>query len=236
MATTRIDEAETLLAGSPLCKGARREAVAGLAREAHFHDKLRGELLFGEQQSAEALYLVVRGCFKVLRPLAGGREVIVDLAGPHDIVGEACLAGDDPRHSNRAVAVHPSTVLALARPALLGFLEREPAALRSALSVLHASVVRAERRIEDMAVFGVRHRIVRLLFRLAEWTGREQAGETTIPVALTRQEIAELTGTTLETAIRVMSALRHKEVVVPARRGFVIRDRAALEAFAERAA
>jgi CRP/FNR family transcriptional regulator len=108
--------------------------------------------------------------------------------------------------------------------------------LRNVVALLHSCVARAENRIEHMATFGVRQRVVRLLIRLAEWIGRAEGGHLVVPVALSRQEIADLCGTTLETAIRVMSLLRQRGLVLPGRRGFVLVNRLALEDFAVRAA
>lgn len=232
---TRTEDAVARLSASPLGKGAAPDAIMDLAHRAVFVDKLRGETLFVDRHPAETLYLVLRGVLKLCRPLDGGRDVIVEMVGPGDLIGEAALC-DGARYTTRAVAVHPSTVMALPRPDLMGFLERDPAAMRNVLSMMTGAVARAEGRVEDLAVFGVRQRIVRLLIRLADWTGRKEGGGVVVPVALSRQEVAELCGTTVETAIRVLSVLRKQGLVEPARRGFVLRDPAGLESFGVRAA
>jgi CRP/FNR family transcriptional regulator len=97
------------------------------------------------------------------------------------------------------------------------------------LALLHASLLRAHQRVEDLSIFGVRQRIARFLIRLADWTGRQERGRIVVPLALSRQELAALVGTTMETTIRVMSGLRQQGLVEPARRGVVLTDRAALE-------
>jgi CRP-like cAMP-binding protein len=233
--TVRQQDANAILASSSLGRGVDPAAIADLAHRAAFVEKLRGEPLFEHRQPAETLYAVVRGCLKLLRPLETGRDVIVELIGPGDIIGEAALC-DDATYTTRAVCVHPSTALALPRQDVIAFIEREPLAARNVVSLLHSCVTRAQSRVEDMAVFRVRQRIVRFLLRLGEWIGREEGGKLVVPVALSRQEIAELCGTTMETAIRVMSALRQQGLVVSARRGFVLTDVAALETFGAQAA
>jgi hypothetical protein len=102
-------------------------------------------------------------------------------------------------------------------------------AIRNVLALLQASLRRAHLRVEDLSIFGVRQRIARFLIRLADWTGRQERGRTVVPLALSRQELAALVGTTMETTIRVMSGLRQQGLVEPARRGVVLTDRAALE-------
>ena len=62
--------------------------------------------------------------------------------------------------------------------------------------------------------------------------GRADRGGTYIPLALSRQELADLTGTTIETCIRIMSRWNKDEVVRTDKDGFVVVDRAELERIA----
>jgi CRP-like cAMP-binding protein len=229
------EEAVQLLAQSALCRGMPPEAADVLARHATLLDRVRGEELYREGAPASALFLIVRGVMKLVRALDAGRELIIELAGRGDVLGEAALA-DDALHDSSAVCVHPSTVLVIPRAEALAFVAQNPAAVRNVVSLLHACVLRAHRRVEDLAVFGGRQRLARFLVQLADWTGREEDGRVVVPIALSRQELAALIGTTMETTIRLMTALRQQGLVQPARRGIVLPDRAALEVIAAGAA
>jgi CRP-like cAMP-binding protein len=217
-----------LLAASALCRGMPADSVAALARRADLVDRSPGDELCVEGTPALAMFLMVRGVVKLVRALETGRDVIVELIGRGDILGEAALA-DAGRYDARAVCLHPSTVLVLPRAAALDFLASHPDAVRNLVAAMHESVMRAHSRVEDMAIFGVRQRIARFLIRLADWAGRSDGGRVVVPVALSRQDLAALVGTTMETAIRVMSGLRREGLVRPARLGVVLVDRAALE-------
>jgi CRP-like cAMP-binding protein len=225
------DDALHLLANSSLCRGMPADAVANLAAEATVIERGPGESLCVEATPASTLFLIVRGVVKLVRALESGRDIIVELLGRGDVFGESALA-DGGVYDTRAVCVHPSTVLAMPRASALAFLAAHPEAVRNLLALMNESVLRAHRRVEDLAVFGVRQRIARFLIRLADWAGRAEQGRTVVPVALSRQELAALVGTTMETAIRVMSSLRREGLVQPARRGIVLPDRAALESLA----
>lgn len=225
------DDVLALLAHSALCRGMPPDGVSGLATEATVIERGAGDVLCADGAPADALFLIVRGVVKLVRALESGRDVIVELLGRGDLFGESALA-DDAAYDTRAVCVHPSTVLAIPHDAALRFLAAHPEAVRNLLALMNASVVRAHRRVEDLAVFGVRQRIARFLIRLADWAGRADQGRTVVPVALSRQELAALVGTTMETAIRVMSSLRREGLVQPGRRGIVLPDRAALELLA----
>ena len=78
----------------------------------------------------------------------------------------------------------------------------------------------------------VEARIARLFLKLADSMGRPAGDGTAIPMALSRQELADLTGTTIETCIRVMSRWGKDEIVRTEKDGFVLLDKAALEELA----
>jgi CRP-like cAMP-binding protein len=222
------EEALELLAGSTLCQGMRLETVSGLARHAVRVERARGESFCAEGARAESLFLLARGVVKLVRSLDSGRDVIVELVGPGEVLGEAALT-DGGVYDASAICVHPSTALAVGREAAQAFVTSHPAAIRNVLALLQASLRRAHLRVEDLSIFGARQRIARFLIRLADWTGRQECGRTVVPLALSRQELAALVGTTMETTIRVMSGLRQQGLVEAARRGVVLTDRAALE-------
>jgi len=222
-----IPEPLPLLARAPFCAGVPEEAVAALGRRATPVEGARGAALYTEGAPATALFLITRGVIKLVRALEDGREVIVELSGPGNVIGEAALIEGAP-YGAAAVCVHPSAALAIPREDAIAFVAAQPAAVRNVVALLHGSVRRAQQRVEDMAVFGARQRIARFLLRLADWTGRADDAGVLVPLALSRQEIAALAGTTVETAIRVMSELRRQGLVKSARRGFLVSDRAAL--------
>lgn len=213
-------------------RGIDPAAIASATERASLVEGARGETVYAEGGPATTLYFVVRGVLKLIRTLDRGRDVIVDLAGRGDVIAEAALS-DDAAYDTGAVCVHPSTILALPREDVLHLIESQPEAIRTMVAWLNDCVRRAQRRVEDLAVFGVRQRIARHLLRMAEWTGRSTAGgDIVVPVALSRRELAALVGTTMETAIRIMSTLRREGLVEPGRCGIVLKDRAALAAVA----
>jgi CRP/FNR family transcriptional regulator, nitrogen oxide reductase regulator len=85
-------------------------------------------------------------------------------------------------------------------------------------------------KIKELAAGGVEYRIAHLLLKLADRIGEEATADgITIPIVLSRQDIADLVGTTVETAIRVMSRWRKMGIVVNDKKGIIIRDRETLE-------
>lgn len=221
-----------LLLQSPFCQGMSLESVAAVAQRASRVEHSRGGQLFAEGAPAETLFLITRGIVKLVHSLDIGRDVIVELVGRGEMLGEASLT-DNAVFDSTAICLHPTEALAIPRPVAQSFVASNPAAVRNVLALLHQSLIRSHRRIEDLSIFRVRRRIARFLIRLADWIGREERGRVVVSVALSRQELAALVGTTLETTIRVMSDLRQEGLVEPGRRGVVLTDLATLRVVAE---
>ena len=87
------------------------------------------------------------------------------------------------------------------------------------------------RRMADM-VGSIEHRMARLFGTLAERVGQKRAGDIFVPIHLSRQEIADLAGTTIETAIRIMSRWQKDGLVETEKDGFLIRRMEALREIA----
>jgi CRP/FNR family transcriptional regulator len=104
-----------------------------------------------------------------------------------------------------------------------------PLLARGLLAGLTRRMIELTRRLAERSA-RVEYRIARLMLTLADRVGRAEGGRLMVPVVLSRQEIADLVGTTQETAIRVMSRWGKDGLVETTDEGFVIPRRAALEA------
>jgi CRP/FNR family transcriptional regulator len=87
-------------------------------------------------------------------------------------------------------------------------------------------------RITELSGTRIEPRFARLFLKLAGDMGRVERGGTFVPIVLTRQELADMTGTTIETAIRIMSRWGKQALVRTEKDGFVLLDRSSLEALA----
>ena len=105
--------------------------------------------------------------------------------------------------------------------------------MRSFILGLTHRIVELTRRIPEVAGGRVETRFAHLFLKLADKMGVPRSEGTFIPMALSRQDLADLTGTTLETCIRLMSRWGKEEVVRTEREGFVVRERRTLEKLAQ---
>jgi len=171
-----------------------------------------GTYVFMEGDPADRLYLVTSGRVKMVKHSPDGQETILSLFEGGQIIGEVgVLAGGT--YPATAQAMELTTTLSLARQAYIQLLRQHPALAWSLVEELGRRLQAAHETVRSLAVERVERRIARLLLRLAAATGEKLGDAVQLSTPLTRQEIADMTGTTVETAIRTMSKLRRLGLV-----------------------
>ena len=191
----------------------------------------RGETIFDEGDASDFFYIVVTGRAKVFKHGPDGHDVILEMFGPGGPLG-AVAAYESRPYPASATALEPTACLLIPRQAFFTLLELHPSLVRGLLGSLSLRLVELTTRLAEMTGGRVETRLARLFLKLAEQMGRPERGGTFIPLALGRQELADLTGTTIETAIRIMSRWNREGVLRTEKDGFVVVDATALEAFA----
>ncbi|MGD8398097.1 MAG: Crp/Fnr family transcriptional regulator, partial [Anaerolineae bacterium] len=207
----------------------RATLVRRMVRRAHERD----DYLFFEGDRATWLFFVASGRVKMIKHSESGRETILATFGPGDVVGEVgVLAGET--YPATAQALEPSVTLALPRDDYAALVHDHPGLAWALIVELGRRLQRAHERIRSLAVEKVERRVARVLLRMANTTGERLAdGAVRITVQLTRQDLADMAGTVVETAIRTMSKFQ-KQGLVDTRDGHIILlDPHALVAIAE---
>lgn len=213
------------------------------------HTKLRvldrDQPCWSEGQSSGEFAFAVRGRLKMLKSGENGRNTILEIHGPGELLCAHPILCHAPQCCTSLAMEDDTEVALIPRREVMDLLERSPAAARAFTSELAEHAMLMCKRIEELGGGHVERRIALLLLKLAKRCGvavREHGpahgdggpstgvSGTRIPVALTRQDIADLCGTTVETAIRVMSKLKKRGIVLTVTRGFLIPDLQALEA------
>lgn len=190
-----------------------------LARLCRVLLKVRGETLFSEGDRPSGFSFVVLGCVKIVK--AGpGRSAIVAIAGPGEPVGVVAAFESQPFPAT-AIALAPTTVLEVPEQPFLAAVDRHPEIVRQILRISMRRQFETARRIAEMTG-PVEDRIARLLLGLAERHGRPEGSRVRLGLPLHRQDLADLAGTTVETAIRVMSRWAKERVVATEDDGFLL--------------
>jgi CRP-like cAMP-binding protein len=173
----------------------------------------------------------VTGRVKVFDMIHAGKDVILEIFAAGDPLG-AVAAYDGHPFPASAVAIEDAHVLLVPRDAFFLLLERHPTLVRGLLSGLTHRIAELAFRLAELTGGRVEPRFARLFLKLAQEQGRPERGGTLIPVALSRQELADLTGTTIETRLRIMSRWGKHRSVLTEKDGFLVLNPAELETLA----
>jgi CRP/FNR family transcriptional regulator len=205
-----------------------RERIAAVAQVRAY---TRGERVFDEDDPSDFFFIVVTGRVKVFKHAPNGNDIILEIFGPGGPLG-AVAAYESRPYPASAAALEPSECLLIPRAAFFQLLEQHPTLVRGLLGSLSLRLVQLTTRLAELTGGRVEARFARLFLKLAEQLGRPERGGVFIPLPLSRQELADWTGTTIETSIRIMSRWGKDDVLRTEKDGFVVIDRASLEALA----
>ncbi len=164
----------------------------------------RGEILGQQGEPAELFALVQLGHLKLSQLNAAGMETIVRFVGPGDGYGAIALMPDS-RFPVSATAVEPSRVLVWRRAVIVELAERWPRLKSNVFGEITRRMAGVLTTVQELATERVPQRVAKALLRLAEQGGSAGPDGIRIVHPVTRQELAELTGTTLFTVSRLMS-------------------------------
>jgi len=164
----------------------------------------RGRALFRQGEPATTLYLIERGYLKLTQVTADGSEIIMRFVGPGAPIGGVAALGRAV-YPITATATDPATVVGWSGTSLTAMLNEYPALRTNIMREMSTHMGEALMRVGEMATERVTQRIARALLRVAEHCGYATLTTVEIPHALTRQELAEMAGTTLFTVSRTLT-------------------------------
>jgi len=188
------------------------------------HGFTPNEFIFWDGDSPEWFYIVAEGKVKVLKHSSSGKEFIIAFFGPGEMFGEVAVFENKPYPAS-AQAVIETKVIGVKKDDFLPFLANRPQVALKIISVLGGRLRDAQSRLRDIAGERVEQRLASVLLMLSVKFGP------TIP--FTRQEIADMVGTTIETAIRVMSTLKNRRIIRSVRGKVIILDEQKLRLLSE---
>lgn len=205
-----------------------RQRVASVARLKTFD---KGESVFAEGEPSDSFYSVASGRVKVVKMLPSGKEVILEVFGAGEPLGAVAVYEDRPFPAS-AIAMEDTTCIVIPRTSFFMLLEQYPTLVRGILTGLTLRLIELTKRLAELSGGRVETRFARLFLKLAHDIGKPHQDGSFIALPLSRQELADMTGTTIETCIRIMSRWGKDEIVRTDRDGFTVLDSAALEALA----
>ena len=193
----------------------------------------RGQPIWSLDEELNSYVFLVAGHAKLCRACETGREVILDVRTPGELLCASAVSSFSPACCACVAMDDEITVVILPRRDMLRTIEQSATAAVALLREATGREMRLGRRIVELASGQVERRVATLLIRLADQVGvRNTAGNVQIPLRLARQDLADLCGTTLETAIRTMTKLAREDIVHTGALGPIITNRGRLELLA----
>lgn len=181
------------------------------------------DVIFTEGDASEWLYIVTEGKVKITKLSQEGKEIILEVIHPLDFFGGLAVIRGFPYPAN-AVAMEDTKLLKISRSSLMRVLDRFPGLMYCMAQQVGDRMKESHETLKNIALERVEARIASLLLKLADKTGKKTGSETVIDMKLTKQDIAEMVGTTVETSIRTMSKLKKGGIVAEKEGRIVIKN------------
>ena len=213
-----------ILKHSPIFSSLNDDELSELANLAVERNVMSNEFIFWEGDDPEWFYIVASGKVKVIKYSSLGKEFIIAFFDPGEMFGEIAVFENKPYPAS-AQAVAETRVVGIKKEVFLAFIAQRPQIALRIINILGGRLREAQSRLRDLAGERVDRRLAGVLYRLSSKMGP------TLP--FTRQEIADMAGTTTETAIRVMSGLKERGIIRSARGKVVIQDEEKLRLLSE---
>lgn len=185
------------------------------------------ESIFSEGEAPEWFYIVLKGKVKVTKLSHEGKEIILEVISPYDIFGGVAVLRNFPYPAN-AVAMETSEVLRISRKNLMRLVDRFPNLMYCIALQLGDRMKSSYDSLKNIALERVEARIAALLLKLSNKVGVETAKGVLIDMRLTKQDVADMVGTTVETSIRTFSKFKKEGLVTDADGKIIIKNREGL--------
>lgn len=225
-------DASDFLAGSPVfaeLPAKEMQALRAVAREETWRPR---EYIFMEGDPATWLCVVKSGRVKILKHSKTGKDVVLELLGRGEVFGGVAVIERRP-YPATAQAVEPTVILKIPAGAIIAAAERYPSIIREMALMIGRRLRAAHDSLKSLAVDAVEARLAAMLVRLAEREGTKVRHGLMLPFHLTRQSLADMTGTTVETAIRIVSRWLKEGLLLDEGGHLVLKDVEALRTLAE---
>lgn len=216
-----LAERVNLISASPLFAGLSPDQCEDVARQARPRVLAHNEMLFMQGQPVRNLALIRTGSVKIMQLAPNGNEVILWIYGVGNVVG-GLSEPTSGYHNCSARAIEQSTALVWDYATLHSLMFKYPQMRKNAGQILFSRLNELEERFREVATEKVAKRVALVLLRLLKHVGKTVHGG--VEISLSREELAQMTGTTLFTTSRILSKWGEMGFILPRRESVVVRD------------
>jgi CRP-like cAMP-binding protein len=194
--------------------------VNKLFNDVHF---AAGENVYFSGDRAVRLYVIATGSVKLFKYSSDGKTVLVDVLKQGEFFGNLDPSGEAV-YVETAEVQTPSCILNINSVNFRNILEKYPNSALIVLDIISQRLRESHEMLRQLSALSVENRIFYTLLKLAEKLGEQKEIGLLIQIPLSRKDIAEMTGTTPETASRIMSRLQSENIIETGRKWIAIKN------------
>src|SRR6266516_7014550 len=221
------DDTTELLARVPVFETLAREQLEQVAHVAVPRQFEAGEVVFREGDESDTCYVVRSGHARAVRAHQDGRTITLASFGPGDIFGELAMF-DDERRSATVEATDRVEAVAVLGADMRRLLHEHPQLAVKLVIALGRRLRAANERLASQSFQTVQSRVATVLAQLVEQARAEGAGERDVLLTITQADIAQLAGSSRESASRFLAVLERAGVITQGRGRITVHDPDAL--------
>lgn len=211
----------SILSDIELFHGLEEQDLNTILAAAHELSYEENSFLFYQDDPAERIFILKKGRVKLFQLSDDGQQVLMRVMTPGMLFAAVGMVSGAV-YPVSAEAAAPSQVLYWSQETLLSLVERFPHLALNALKVVVGHAREFQNRYRELATERVERRLARNILRLASQTGRKTAEGVLLNLTLTRQDLAEMSGTTLFTVSRILTRWESQGLIRAGRERLVI--------------
>ncbi|HXI07971.1 MAG: Crp/Fnr family transcriptional regulator [Bradyrhizobium sp.] len=224
----------SLVAGLPMFAGFSGDELAAILREARSARYPRSNEVFSQGEDVHSFFLLLSGHVRASKTTPTGEQVVMRYVSPGEMFGVAPAMGLK-QYPATATAVDDSVVLIWPSAAWPRLVAKFPALATNTLQAVGSRLQESFTRVVEMSTEQVERRVAHALVRLAKQSGRTVGRGVEIDFPISRQDIAQMTASTLHTVSRILSGWEQAGLIESGRQRIVLREPDKIFALAEQA-
>jgi CRP-like cAMP-binding protein len=217
-------EVQELVRRSSLFKDIRPDVFAQVLKASVPRSVEEDGFFFLQGDPATHAYVLVEGRVKMIQITPNGQQITMRIMTPGQTYGGIALLNPRAGYPATAQAVENSTALAWDTVHLRELVEKEPSISLNVMGLMHGYISELQERQKALVTDRVEQRIARILLKLAAQSGKKIEEGVLIDLPITRQDIAEMSGTTLYTVSRTLNEWERDGLLEIGRERVVIRE------------
>jgi CRP-like cAMP-binding protein len=211
-----------MLANVDLFKNIAEDDLQKISQQALFITKSADQFYFLQGDKANNIYLLLKGNIKMVQSNPLGQQVVIRIIGPQTLFG-ALAMGESEIYPVSAQVMENSEAAYWTKTTIMQCVQQIPQLALNAMQIMAGHIHQMQERFQQVSTERVEKRLARTLLHLASTSGSPIPEGILIDIPLTRQELAEMTGTTLYTVSRILNQWEDKKFVICSREQVIIR-------------